>query len=251
MNSADLLSFFDDRFAEIEDYVSFLEDVEKAAQLGAPKIGSFAARISPAQQKILYSSLYLQLYNLVEAAVSLCVDSVVESAVRDGRWRVDDLNESMRREWVRSMARTHQSDMAPDNRLNSALKMCEHLINQLPVASFQVERGGGGNWDDESIYEITKRLGCKLSISPATNALAKRSIRDNLGPLKLVKDRRNGLAHGSVSFADCADGVTVSELKMVAEAVGKYLREVITCIGTYVDLKEFLNPAGMPASVNQ
>ena len=58
-----------------------------------------------------------------------------------------------------------------------------------------------------------------------------------MGPLKLVKDRRNGLAHGSLSFVDCSDGVTVSELKQVATSVGDYLRESVQCFTNFIEME--------------
>ena len=119
--------------------------------------------------------------------------------------------------------------MTPDNRLKQAVEMSNHLIEQLPINGFSIDIGGGGNWDDRAIEKIGTRVGCNLTISAPTNAAVKRPFRDDLGALKLVKNRRNSLAHGAISFVDCADGVAVAELLNLTEAVGAYLREVIDC----------------------
>jgi hypothetical protein len=73
-------------------------------------------------------------------------------------------------------------------------------------------------------------------------------MRDGVGALKLVKNLRNSLAHGSISFTECADGVTVSELRNVIDAVAQYLREAISCFSTYIDLFNFLLPDRRPAA---
>ncbi|MEB3070166.1 MAE_28990/MAE_18760 family HEPN-like nuclease [[Mycobacterium] vasticus] len=233
MPSIDLAPFFEERYAEIDAYLSFLQNVEDAAREGAPRFRGTDASITPEQKKILNSSLYLQLYNLVEATVLRCLEAVV-AAVEEAERRPSELSLELRTEWVRSIARTH-SDLGPDKRLRAALDMCEQLLQQMPVKDFKIEPGGGGNWDDSSIEKICERVGCGLKISPSVVQAAKRHIRDDMGALKLVKDRRNGLAHGSLSFVDCSDGVTVAELKGIASAIGDYLREAVTCFVSYVE----------------
>lgn len=246
MIGGELTRFFDERLGEIEAYLELLREIEIAAQSGPPKIQGSDARITASQQKILYSSVYLQLYNLVEATVSRCIDAVSAAAASGSRWRPEDLNNEMRGEWVRATARTHVA-LSPDNRLRTAILMCEHLIENLPMNDFKIDVGGGGNWDDEAIQKISSRIGCQLRISAQTRAAVKRPLRDDMGSMKLVRALRNGLAHGSISFIECAGEVSVSELVHLVESVGSYLRETIDCFSSYVDLFEFLQPDRKPA----
>ncbi|GAA4952721.1 hypothetical protein HD597_009650 [Nonomuraea thailandensis] len=254
MNISDLLPFYTERFKEIESYLDFLGEVERSAQAGVPKVlGSnqpiaSAYTITASQQKILYSSVYLQLYNLVEATVSRCIAALCMAAQSGSQWGPEHLNPSLQREWVRAMARTHV-DLSPEHRLAQAVAMCNHLIDRLPIDSFNIEIGGGGNWDDETIEKIGKRIGCQIKISAAVRAVAKRPLRDDMGALKLVKNRRNDLAHGSISFVDCADGIGVSELRTTVDAIGAYLREVIDCFTSHIQSHEFLKPEHQPKGV--
>jgi hypothetical protein len=241
-----LTPFFAERLAEIDSYLGFLHDVEMATRAGVPRLEGSESSISVEQQRILYSSVYLQLYNVVEATVSRCIEAISDAAAySNGSWRPGDLNASLRAEWVRYIARTHV-DLTPDNRLKSAVAMCDHLIDQLPIVDFSIEIGGGGNWDDDAIERISARIGCALKISGEAKAAVKRPRRDDLGALKLVKDRRNSLAHGSISFVDCADGVTVNELRQVADAIADYLREAVDCFVSYVELRGYLRPDFKP-----
>ena len=243
----ELLTFFEERFAEIESYLTFLQEIEDAARSGPPRIQGASTRITASQQKILYSSVYLQLYNLVEATVSRCIKAVTDAATSGlSRYKAADLNASLRQEWVRVAARTHVA-LTPENRLKSAVAMCEHLIGQLPVSELEIEIGGGGNWDDESIEKISARVGCDLSITETTRRAVKQRERDDLGAMKLVKNRRNNLAHGSISFVECAEGVLVEELRRIAGATGAYLREAISCYMSYIELFNFLEPQRRPA----
>lgn len=235
MATIDLAPFFEERYSEIDAYLSFLQNVEDAAREGAPRFRGTNAPITTEQKKILNSSLYLQLYNLVEATVLRCLEAVV-TAVEEAERLPNELSRELRTEWVRSVARTH-NDLGPEKRLKAALDMCEQLLQQMPVKGFKIEPGGGGNWDDSSIEKMCERVGCGLTISPTVIQAAKRHIRDDMGALKLVKDRRNGLAHGSLSFVDCSDGVTVAELKGIASAVGDYLREAVGCFVSFVEVE--------------
>lgn len=237
---------FEERRQEIEAYLSFLEGVEIEARSGPPRLGARGALITTQQQRILYSSVFLQLYNLVESTIVRCLDGVTQAAIASSIWSPGDLTNDLRREWVRVTARTH-IEMSYQNRLESALHLCDHLVAALPVSGFAMEKGGGGNWDDDAIEQIVTRLGFKLTVDNAIYQGIKRPFRDDLGPLGLVKKLRNNLAHGSMSFAECGENVTVSELRNLSDRTAAYLREVVKAFVAYIEGYEFLNEAKRPA----
>jgi hypothetical protein len=241
-----LTQAFEERIQEIDAYLELLEAVERQVREGPPRIGG--ASITAQQQRILYSSLYLQLYNLVEATATWCIDAVSVAAANGGRWRPGDLSERLRREWVRATARTHV-DLNVDNRLSTALEFCDRLIQGLPVSDWSIEKGGGGNWDDLEIEEITDRLGLELRISRPVLTGIKRRIREDKGALVLVRFLRNELAHGNLSFAECGDGVTVTDLRDIKNRAADYLREVVKAFREYIDGFKFLLPGRRPTGV--
>lgn len=239
---------FEERLREIEAYLDFLQAIEEQTQSGPPKVGESAGPITAQQQRILYSSVYLQLYSLVEATISRCVDAVTFAAVEGSERKAGDLSYELRREWVRVIARTHV-DLNYEHRLESALQLCDHLVASLPISEFRVERGGGGNWDDYQIEAISARLGFHLKVSEVAWSGVKRPFRDDMGPLSLVKRLRNRLAHGEISFAECGEGVSVAELRDLKEKTAIYLREVVTSFTASIDACEYLHPARRPAEV--
>lgn len=241
-------SFYGERLEEIHTHLAFLGEIERVSQDGPPRLQPSGTLITTAEQKILYSTVYLQLYNLVEATISRSLAAVVEAAAATGQWKPVDLSEALRGEWIRSTAQTHV-DLNAAHRLERAIAMVDVVAQSLPLGPFKIEKGGGGNWDDETIFEMSKRIGCKLAISRAVNKSAKEEIRDGMGPMKLVCNRRNKLAHGEISFVDCADGVTVSELRRTVEAVGRYLEAVARAFDRYIAELQFLHtPPVEPAS---
>jgi len=239
---------FEERLAEIESYLAFLEGIEAEARSGPPRLGHAGALITTQQQRILYSGVFLQLYNLVEATIVKCLDGVTEAALKAATWSPGDLTIELRREWVRVMARTHV-DLNYENRLESALGLCDHLVASLPVAGFKVEKGGGGNWDDETIEQIADRLGFNLRVTADTHSAIKRPFKDDLGPLQLVKKLRNSLAHGSISFAECGENLTVGELRDLASRTAAYLREVVAAFRSYIDGHGYIIAAKRPLVV--
>jgi len=236
---------FEDRLTEIEAYLSFLEGVEVEARSGPPRLGANGALITTQQQRILYSGVFLQLYNLVESTVVRCVDCVTQAAIASGIWLPGDFTTELRQEWVRVVARTH-IDTNYDSRLRSAIDLCEHLVSALPMSGFKMEKGGGGNWDDDAIEKIVTRLGFRLSVERSVYSGIKRPIRDDLGPLRLVREMRNKLAHGSISFAECGENITVSELHDLTNRTTDYLREVVRAFSNYIDDHGFLIEAKRP-----
>ncbi len=244
--SSNLTIGFQERLAEVEAYLDFLSTIEVQAQQGPPRIEGAEHPITTQQQRILYSSVYLQLYNLVESTISSCIETVVEAAKDNARWKPGDLSDSLRREWVRMTARTHV-ELNPEHRLESALHLCNHLVASLPISAFGIDKGGGGNWDDAAIEAFSCRLGFRLVVSQPVYSAVKQPFRDDLGPLALVKKLRNRLAHGSISFAQCAEDVTVGRLIELKDRTVNYLNEVVNCFSKYVEGFEYLLPEKRPA----
>ena len=235
---------FDERLQEIEAYLDLLDALQRQVQTGPPTIGG--ATITAQQQKILYSSVYLQLYNLVEATATWCIDAVASAAANGGRWKPGDLSAELRREWVRVTARTH-TDLNYDHRLQTAVDFFSWIIDGQSVGPWGIEKGGGGNWDDSELERIAERLGVAFNISDSVKTNAKRFIRDDMSTLKLVKFLRNKLAHGSLSFTECGENVTVAELRNLTNWAADYLREVIKLFQHFIDTFGFLQPAARPA----
>ncbi|HEY1604710.1 MAG TPA: MAE_28990/MAE_18760 family HEPN-like nuclease [Allosphingosinicella sp.] len=237
----DLLSRFDERSDEISVYLDFLDGVETLVKSGVPRLGADGPTITTQQQRILYSSVYLQLYNLVEATIVGSLDAVSKAAMERASYVPADLSDDMRREWVRYLARTNV-EMGPDKRLERAIALCDHLVAALPVKAFDIDKGGGGNWHEGEIRKIADRIGCTLRLSRKATEGISRPIRNELGAMGLVVSLRNALAHGNISFVECGQYDTAADLRILVESVRTYLREVVAAFGSYIEERWYLRP---------
>jgi hypothetical protein len=76
----------------------------------------------------------------------------------------------------------------------------------------------------------------------------KRKIRDEKGALALIAALRNNLAHGSLSFAECGEGVLVEELRDLRDRTSLYLGEVVDAFESWIASYQFLIPESRPAA---
>jgi hypothetical protein len=240
-----LSDLFEERFGEISAYLDFLDNIDALAKDGVPRLGANGAVVTPQQMKILYSSVYLQIYNLVEATITRCLEELTNAACHANAWLPIDMVSELRREWIRSAVGSHK-DLNYENRLNYAVKMIDYLIQSAPLSKFNIEKGGGGNWDDNSIEAIAKRIGLKLKVTPSARRGVKEKFRDDLGALALVVKRRNDLAHGSLSFVECGEGDTASELRLLTTKAAAYMREIVAAFETFIEQHLFLIPEKRP-----
>ncbi len=232
----DLTLAFRERLNEIDAYLELLDAIEVSLRNGPPRIGN--STITGQQQRILYSSVYLQFYNLIEATITGCILAVTAASIQNQYFPID-LSAQLRNEWIRVHAKTHAS-LNAKNRLKSSIEFFEQLVSNSPIVEWSVDKGGGGNWDDAAIEQISTRIGCNLLLSAEVSREAKRFIRDDRNALRLVKHLRNSLAHGNLSFAECGAGVTVSDLRDIRNRIANYLQEVVVAFTTYLENCEFL-----------
>lgn len=235
---------FDERLAEVFTYLDFLDELEAAVLTGAPRFVDSSRALSPNQTQILRAGVFIQLYNLVEATMTRCLDAMA-TASSNGGWKAAQLSDKFRREWVKVVAASNV-EMNAEKRLNYAVALTEILVRADPLAEFRLEKGGGGNWDDKVIEQMLERVGLRLILTPTVRVAAKRPYRDGKGPLEIVVKLRNDLAHGNISFAECGQNETAPGLRELSDKTAMYLRTVVRAVQRYIDRFEFLHNDSRP-----
>ncbi|MEG2566009.1 MAG: MAE_28990/MAE_18760 family HEPN-like nuclease [Acinetobacter sp.] len=227
---------FGDRIEEIETYYSFLVFLENGLSNGSTNLLLNDDRyiITPQLQKTVYANVYLHLYNLVESTVSLLLKAVEKKIQNDVRENgVIILKPEIRKQWIIYMTGTHET-LVPETRLEKALTLCDHFIDNIPF-ELVIPKGGGGNWDNENIRLLAQRMGFSLTIPRSINTSVKRPVKDNRGVIQLITYTRNKLAHGEISFSECGNDLTLSGIEQLIEITKNYLDAVITCFDDYLN----------------
>lgn len=236
---------FQERLAEIESYLELLQAFQLQTQQGPPKVGETV--VTAQQVSILYSSVYVQLYNLVEATANWCIGAVAQATSQKSQWKPQDLAPSLFKEWIRNRARM-QDALNHDHQLDEIFKLCNFLCESRPIEHWDLDKGIGGNWDDDSIEKVASRIGITIRLSPAVKRKAKMHIRDDKNALRLIRERRNRLAHGQLSFEECSKGDTVQDLVDLKQRTAEYLTEIITSFADFVENYEFIVPERRPSA---
>lgn len=229
-----LRSALAERVAEVDAYLEFLTAVEVAAGEGNAKVGDSA--VSPTQQKMLYSAVYLHLYNLVEATVVNCLEHLKDAySTRTPH----ELSAELRREWVRARAKT-DLPLGDEKRTAEVVDLLDHAIAGKPVGSWRVATGM--NWDDKEIDDLTRKVGLRLKLSASVMRSVKEpKYRNGKGALVALRLIRNDLAHGLLSFVECAGDLVVRELKEMRDRIVGYLEELVACFEAAIATEQFLD----------
>lgn len=230
---------FKEHSKEINDYLDFLFILESETKKGPPKIGDSV--ISPQQVYSLYSSAFVQIYNLVEGTVSKCIESVCTVITKDKKHTPADLSDALRKEWLRFRAQTHVN-LAPDKRLRKLESILKDAVDKRPIASFKLEKGGGGNWCDDTIEKFLSRIGCNWTIDSQLKRQVKQPFKDDVGIMHYLMDLRNDLAHGNISFCQCGRDVALSDIKRTYFIVHEYLQVIVDAISEYIEKRHYLQP---------
>jgi hypothetical protein len=232
---------FLDRKLEIYSYLELLGFIENGAASGRPaiKCNDQEHRITPTQQKIMYAGVYLHLYNLVESTITLTINAVENAASKEINGNTKIMSEKMKKLWVKSIAEPHGT-LSPEKRLEKAVALFDSIHGLLPF-KMEIPKVGAGSWDYHLINAVSDSIGVSIEIDEQLKKRVVRPIRDEKGPLRLVKEIRNKLAHGSISFAECGGSYTVNELKYLSDIIIEYLGCVLNSYEVFINEKGYVN----------
>ncbi|WP_445399890.1 MAE_28990/MAE_18760 family HEPN-like nuclease [Zobellella sp. An-6] len=225
---------FTDRVKDIESYFELVSNIELAIGMGEAvfNVNGKSYRITPEQQKIMYSGIYLHLYNLVESTVSMLIEAVERHARNGINGKLGLLTNEMRTLYVKAVTEPHES-LTYEKRLEKALDLFEQVLERKPI-DLRIPPGGGGNWDSQEITRISKSIGIKIQLPKRLNTQVNQPIRNDMAPLWLIKNIRNKLAHGSLSFTECGEDHVATDFRKLIDIVKDYLSYVIDAYENFI-----------------
>lgn len=167
--------------------------------------------------KILKANGFLLLYNLIESTIRKSIGAIFK-AIHASSSSYKNLSSDIRRLWVKQECKNATIEkivsIADSILANELLSFKEDCITI------------SGNIDAQEIRKILKQLGGN-EISNGHN-------------LKIIKDKRNHLAHGEFSFTEIGKDYTIQDLVKYKNDATEYLNKVLDEIQRYIENENYL-----------
>ena len=235
---------FDKRKSELDDYFDFLSKLDKDvptlhySEKGTTHTYSVDAELL----KILKANGFLLIYNLVE---SFCRNSLLEilTAIQVKKLTLKKLSEEAQKIWIAQKVKNYKDP----NTSAEALEKCFHgmatdIINNTVIEFSTVinkiktdERfdafGLSGNIDKEKIRKLADAYGFKRITLPKKEKAGE--------DLEEIKNFRNKLAHGRITFRDCGKDKSVTQMVEYKNNAIEYLEGVLDNIEDYLKNTKF------------
>ena len=215
---------YNKRLHEVELYFDTMQLLDKGSctiqcvnVLGQEEIRVIDAELS----KILKANGFLLLYNLIEATIRNSIDAVLNS-IHSSTVTFQSLSDNLKRIWIRQESKGLNDERSQEKIMQIAKSILDNEILSFERDCINIS----GNIDAQKIREIIKQFG-GTEIS-------------NGRDLKIIKDRRNNLAHGEFTFSDIGKDYTVGDLIAYKNETKNYLSNVLDEIQDYIDNQKYL-----------
>lgn len=177
--------------------------------------------ITQEMQCAFKAEFLLLLYNIVESTTCDCLNSIYD-AIIDDNLAFADVSTEIKKMWRNYLKKQKHPDADSD----------DTVLNPMKVKFGQLAISISGSLDYRKIVKVFRNHGCMVDDSKG----------EKYGhSFLIVKNRRNLLAHGNISFSECGSGYIYSDLKRFKEDILEYLDEVMNVTKSFIEKKEYKN----------
>ncbi len=210
---------FETRSQEIYDYLSLIKFLDGVDSEILANNNTTNLVITSSMKKTLKGTIYILLYNLVESTMREAI-CYIHDDIKSKRICFDELLPSIQKEIIKRVKSEHIG-------LTDIVSSIRHGISiDIPYASFNKKKLFSGN--------ITRDEINKKSLVYGFSCQSNFEITKHGEKLDIVKQHRNDLAHGNISFSEIGKDKTPSDLLTVCDEVIAYLEAITSNIEEYV-----------------
>jgi len=221
---------FEKRVKEVElyhEFISTIIDRKPLLNFGEEAIDE---AINKDIYPILKANMFLLLYNLVESSFKEALGHLSEQ-INDSNLKYKDSIPEIRKLWIECEKKYFAKNPNDMPKLEYFYNIIENIKEEsLSVPSSLQGAALPGNIDARKVRECMERYGITLNIEEGKQ-------------LVTVKNQRNNLAHGNVSFMECGRDLVISYLKYVKDDVILFMRAVLILLQEKCNSKYFYNVA--------
>ncbi|WDK32717.1 MAE_28990/MAE_18760 family HEPN-like nuclease [Xanthomonas campestris] len=199
------------------------EKQEEAAEMIAAISAITSTHSSVVKTSIMKSAHMILLYNAIESLTYLSLEKVHE---RSSVFSYSALSVKFRSIWSDYYLSSHANSAHSshlEKTVNGSLRMpdLQEFSKRIKVFS--------GNLDARKLNQILEKYGIGKLHGP------------ELTRLKLVKDKRNSLAHGELMFKECCRDISVRELDNLTNSIFAVLGMLVDNTEKFLDAKGYLS----------
>ncbi len=211
---------FEKRKHEIQVYIEFLNKTEEEQSILETALGELEK--SKLLRKVLLANTYLLLYNLVESSIRNSIQDIYDHFKQESI-SFDNLSSSLQ-ELILTNVKGHN----PAKLLENITSLATDVVHQ----SFNQEKIISGNIDAKKIREIASCYGFSTDTEYAECKNGEKLLE--------IKNKRNDLAHGILSFSDCGKDTSVTDVNNAFVEIYSYIRNITENIQDYINDKKYL-----------
>jgi hypothetical protein len=240
---------FEKRKAEIEKYFQFLSilDLDNPVLHFSEKGKKKTSKVSEELLKILKANGFLLIYNLIESA---CRNSLLEilTAIQSKKLSLKKISEQVQMLWIKQKTNNLRDPKTKIDTIYNqfhviAKEVIENTIIDFALTIQKLENpnnadmdlfGLSGNINADKIRDMAKVCGFESRVGAAKEKAG--------ADLEEIKTKRNHLAHGRITFAECGKNYSVQEMCKFKDNAVLYMEGILTNIGDYISSKKYTLP---------
>lgn len=181
--------------------------------------------------KILKANALLMIYNLVESTIMGGILEIYDRFKEDGLTYLDVRQEIKNIWFLFKFSQVYDKSAHYNSYKDKAFEIVNSILNDEVIEMDRKATDISGNLDADKIRIICSKHGISYQVD---NSCRGGEV------LKDVKNKRNDLAHGTISFAECGREYSPPELEKIKNETQIFLEGILDGMKKYYDEKIYL-----------
>lgn len=223
-----IFDMFEERVQEIELYFDAIQELDCGASDNTLETPYFNSEFI----KILKANTLLMIYNLVESTVMGGILEIYDRLKQEGL-TYSDVRKEIKDIWFSYKFRQVYDQQAHyDSYKGKALEIVNSILVGEVIELDRKATSISGNLDAQQIRNVCNDHGIVFQADAGS--------RGGI-VLETVKEMRNDLAHGTLSFAECGRNYSIEDLAKIKNETVLFLHGLLSGMKQYYDEKQYQN----------
>lgn len=224
----DTIEVFNERKKEIELYINAIEQLyEEKDKNDKDNKQQF---LQDDFIKILKSNILLMIYNLVESSVMGGLLEIYEE-LKQQNLSYTTVSDQIKDIWFSFIFNQVYDKSAHYNSYKEkANDIVKDIFNNKTIVLDRKATNISGNLNADKIRQVCKEHGINFEPDPKSKGGV--ALND-------VKEKRNQLAHGTISFVDCGRDYTLEDLRNISKETNIYIDGLLSDMKYYYENEQF------------